>query len=102
MRLEEVCDLKVQDVFLDERTLEFRSKGGDRRKVALPKDVVPLLKAWLRRRIRVKQAQDSPSSRVPAYSRGRSRQTEPQRLVRSRFCGDLRGPVGNEVGCVVI
>jgi integrase len=68
MRLGEVCDLKIEDVFLEDRLLEFRGKGGDRRRVSLPSDVVPLLKVWLRRRSRIKRAQNSAYLFVSKYS----------------------------------
>lgn len=58
MRLGEVCNIKVKDVLFDQRLVVVIGKQGPR-PVGLTKDILLLIKAWMKRRSTCRYAQDS-------------------------------------------
>ncbi len=66
LRIGEVCNLRIDHVILDQRIAIVTGKTGAR-PIPLSSHMVPILKAWLKKRVQCPQAKDSPFVFVSKY-----------------------------------
>jgi integrase/recombinase XerD len=67
IRIAELCDIKLGDLFFDNNQVKVTGKGSKSRLVPLTNDMIRLLRAWIKRRESIKTAADSDYLFVSKY-----------------------------------